>query len=148
MSAERDAHLAALLSASFRDAVAPVKTQTNRDRAAPFSIRLTQEERARLEAEAGSQPLGAYIRSRLLGDQAKKRRASRRPGVDHKKLALVLAELGRSRLASNMNQLAKAANVGALDVSPEVNSELQDACRSIVAIREMLIEALGVKPES
>lgn len=32
----------------------------------PFSLRLTFEERAKLEKEAGSKPLGAYIRSKLF----------------------------------------------------------------------------------
>jgi len=32
----------------------------------PFSLRLTFEERAQLEREAGDMPLGAYIRSRLF----------------------------------------------------------------------------------
>ena len=34
----------------------------------PFSLRLSFEERARLEELADGQPLGAYIRSRLLDD--------------------------------------------------------------------------------
>ncbi len=33
----------------------------------PFSIRLTQEERERLELEAKGKPLSVYIRERLLG---------------------------------------------------------------------------------
>lgn len=58
-----------------------------------------------------------------------------------------MAELGRSRLASNMNQLAKAANAGILDVSEQVIRDLQEACRAIATMREMLIAALGVMPE-
>lgn len=34
----------------------------------PFSIRLTQEERERLAAEAKGKPLGVYIRERLLNE--------------------------------------------------------------------------------
>ncbi|MEN8132290.1 MAG: hypothetical protein ABFS45_19350 [Pseudomonadota bacterium] len=96
--------------------------------APPFSLRLTAEERTLLEQQAGSKPLGAYIRERLLGDRAHKRRASRRPRADEKKIALVLAELGRSRLSSNLNQLAKSANMGTLDISRDVEQELHDAC--------------------
>ncbi len=33
----------------------------------PFSLRLSFEERARLERDAGDMPLGAYIRERLFG---------------------------------------------------------------------------------
>lgn len=115
--------------------------------AAPFSIRFTREERDRLQAEAGQQPLGAYIRSRLLGETADKRRRSRRPRIDQEATARLLAELGKSRLASNMNQLAKAANTGTLDLGPEVAREIRAACAAITDMRAALIAALGVKPE-
>jgi hypothetical protein len=133
----------------FRKSVIPndKENRPKRKSAPPFSLRLTLEERARLNDLAGCQPLGAYIRSRLFGKDTDKRRFVRRPALDHQKLALVLSELGRSRLASNMNQLAKAANIGTLDFSEGVVHELRDACRSIAHMREMLIAALGLKPE-
>ena len=132
----------------FRKSASPdKKDRSKRKSALPFSLRLTLEERTRLNEQAGSQPIGAYIRSRIFGQNAKKRRAVRRPALDHQKLALVLSELGRSRLASNMNQLAKAANIGTLDFSEPVVNELREACRAIAQMREMLIAALGLKPE-
>ncbi|MGH8510396.1 MAG: hypothetical protein ACREU8_03125 [Gammaproteobacteria bacterium] len=69
------------------------RTSPRRKTAPPFALRLTAEARARLYEQAGSQPLGTYIRSRLFGEHAQKRRRIRRPGPDHKKLALVPAEL-------------------------------------------------------
>ena len=96
---------------------------------------------------AASRLVPIYIRSRIFGKNTEKRRPTRRPGLDHQKLALVLSELGRSRLASNMNQLAKAANIGTLDFSEFVVRDLQEACRAIAHMREMLIAALGLKPE-
>ena len=36
----------------------------------PFSLRLTYEERARLDAERGDKSLAAHIRERLFGDDA------------------------------------------------------------------------------
>ena len=113
----------------------------------PFSLRLSAEERARLEAEAGSQPLGAYIRFRLLGDHAIKRRLSRRPHLDQTTAARLLSELGKSRLSSNLNQLARAANIGTLDVDLEIARDLQDAFEAVREMRTALIAALGVKPE-
>lgn len=113
----------------------------------PFSIRLTPEERATLEARAGSQPLGAYIRSELLGENARKRRVQRKPQADEQKIAQLLAGLKSSRLAPNLNQLAKAANCGTLDVSEDVEQQLVYACQAIIAMRNTLIIALGLKPE-
>ena len=63
-------------------------------------------------------------------------------------LAMVLSELGQSRLASNINQLAKAANMGTLDITPEIEQEIEQACREIQAMRALLIAALGVVPEN
>ena len=113
----------------------------------PFSLRLSADERALLDAQAGGQPLGAYIRDRLLGAEAAPRRKSRRPRVDEQLLAQVLAELGASRLASNVNQLAKSANIGTLDVSARVEAELLDACAAIRDMRDKLVTALGLRPE-
>ena len=110
----------------------------------PFSLRLSEAERVRLKAEAGNQPLGAYIRSRLLGDQADNRRRSRRPRLDEQTAARLLAELGKSRLANNINQLARAANSGSLPLTTETKTALQQACADIQAIRLELMRALGL----
>ena len=135
------------ISATFSKATSgryggrPAKSRTP----TPFSLRLTEEERAVLERQAGGQPLGAYIRARLLGDQQKKRRTTRKPALDDQKIAQVLAELGQSRLSANLNQLARAANMGTLDISRDVEKDLQAACAAVLAMREALFIALGLK---
>ena len=52
-------------------------------------------------------------------------------------LGKVLAALGQSRLSSNLNQLARAANVGALMLGPETNEALRAAVEDIAAIRAL-----------
>jgi len=131
---------------AFTAAAAPSPRKSKRRYTPPFSLRFTIEERKRLDEMAGNRPLGSYIRDRLLGEQAEKRRKTRKPAPDTALLALVLGELGRSRLASNINQLAKAANIGTLDVTPETEREIVQACAEIQAIRVLLITALGVTP--
>ncbi|MEJ2755984.1 MAG: plasmid mobilization relaxosome protein MobC [Gammaproteobacteria bacterium] len=65
--------------------------------------------------------MGAYIRERLLnGEEAprkKPKKRKKRPIKDIKALSQVLAELGQSRIANNLNQLAKASNTGSLPVN-------------------------------
>ena len=122
--------------------------RTKKKRAPPFSLRLSDAERAELETQAGGQSLGGYIRERLLGDEAAPRRKTRRPHIDDQKIARVLADLGASRLASNINQLAKAANMGTLDVSRNVEQELLEACTAIREMRDLLMSALGLRPET
>lgn len=115
-------------------------------RAAPFSLRLTDEERARLAVEAAGAPLGAYIKAKALGSVVPTR--LRRSGVtieDRKAFAQALALLGQSRISSNLNQMARAVNVGVLPVTPETEDDLRAACRAIVEIRSLLMTALGTK---
>ncbi|MFP7675139.1 plasmid mobilization protein [Marivita sp. S0852] len=114
----------------------------------PFSLRLTHEERARLEAEAGDLSLSAYIRECLFGEEASPRKASgKRPVEDKEALGRVMGALGNSRLSSNLNQLAKAVNTGSLPVTPETEAELVEACEGIAQIRADLLKALGLTPE-
>jgi hypothetical protein len=113
-------------------------------RPAPFSLRLSEAERARLAVEAAGAPLGAYIKAKVLGA----------PGVrgglsngDRELLARALAQLGRSGLASNLAQLAYAAGIGSLPITPETESELQAALVAVQDIRRMLMAGLGRKAE-
>ncbi len=137
---------ASSVAQAFSAAAVPSKKPKQRRYTPPFSLRFTIEERKRLDEMAGNQPLGAYIRSRLLGEQTGKRRKVKKPAPDTALLALLLSELGQSRLASNINQLAKATNMGALDITPEIEREIEQACREIQAMRALLITALGVVP--
>lgn len=115
-------------------------------RPAPLSLRLSREERARLERAAGALPLGTYIKSRLFADGAPPKLArTRNPVREQRALAQVLARLGASRMANNLNQLAHAANIGSLDCDEEVAAALAAACADIRAMRLMLVTALGLK---
>ncbi|WP_299632588.1 hypothetical protein [uncultured Roseobacter sp.] len=110
----------------------------------PFSIRFTFEERARLKKAAAGMPLGAYIRQKLFeGELTQRRTRGKNPVKDHTELARVLGALGASRLSSNLNQIAKAAHLGALPVTPELEEELGQACRDIRNMRTDLMKALG-----
>jgi len=112
---------------------------------APFSLRLTFEERALLASLAGDQPLGQYIRTELFGDAAQPRkRRTRRPVKDQEELGQVLAMLGATRLSSNINQLAHLANIGTLPVTPDTETDLQNACD---AIQEALVHLWQVPSE-
>lgn len=129
-------------SKAFRKAVRKPSKAT---KARPFAVRLTDDERVYLKRKAGTRPLGTYIRECILGEQAKQRRTYRQPRVNDKQLAAVLAELGNTRLSSNVNQLARAVNTGTLDVSEDVEQQLLDAYEAILAMREALFVALGLK---
>ncbi|MCB1385955.1 MAG: hypothetical protein KDJ80_08445 [Nitratireductor sp.] len=119
--------------------------------AKPFSIRLSEDERYLLEREAGKLSLSAHIRKKLLSDAVSPRRGGklsrkqRRPDADRVAIGRMLAVLGQSELAANMQLLAKAASMGALPVTPEIVAALRTACADIRRIRDMLVSALGVR---
>lgn len=108
----------------------------------PFSIRLSASERAQLEAEADGEPLGTYIKRKALSSPPLRRRAS---VADKAAMAQLLALLGQSRIANNLNQLAHAANLGILEQTPEEQAQLAFCIASIAQMRGLLIQSLGLK---
>lgn len=112
---------------------------------APFSLRLTFEERAALKKAAGNLPLGAYIKAKALDGRPLQLQGQgvRRLVKDPEALAQVLALLGRARLSNNLNQLAHAANTGSLPVTPETLAAIREACAEVAIMRQALLQALG-----
>jgi hypothetical protein len=106
---------------------------------------MTFEEKANLEKAAAGMSLAAYIRWRLFApDMPPPRTRGNFPVKDHKALAQLLALLGQSRLANNVNQLARAANTGSLAVTPDTEEALMSATADIQQMRQLLIQALDI----
>lgn len=114
-------------------------------RPAPFSLRLNHNERERLEAEAQGMPLGTYIKAKLIAGPPLKRAAA---VEDRRALSQALALLGQARFASNLNQIAHLAHVGALTFTAEEQEELAASLRHIAEIRALLLKATGVRKEA
>ena len=115
-------------------------------RKAPFSLRLTDDERQQLERQAGFMPLASYIKSVVLTDEAPKYRKKAKPPVAQQQLlAEVLARLGQTRTANNLNQIAKAINQGTLYVDDELEADLKAAIAEVAWMRATLMQALGIK---
>lgn len=121
----------------------PLRSKAKRP--SPFSIRFTEAEREQLEMAAGNLPLGVYIKLRLFDDLPPVPRQNSLSKVDKQALGEVLAALGQSRLASNMNQIAHAANIGALPVTEDLMDELHAACGEIKELRAAILGSIGVR---
>lgn len=119
--------------------------KTTSKRPAPFSLRLTFQERAKLEELAGDMSLSSFIKEYLFKSNIPKKKRRRRPVKDKKLLAQLLAILGKSRLSQNMNQLAKASNTGTLPLPRQVEAELRQACADIRYMRNLLMKGLGLR---
>ncbi|MEM9011432.1 MAG: hypothetical protein AAGE18_09410 [Pseudomonadota bacterium] len=108
---------------------------------------MTPEERAKLQELAAGTTLSAYIRACLFDAEAKRRK--RRPKsvvADKQAAAEALALLGQSRIASNLNQLAYHANIGALIVGEQEKAKIAEANAHLEAIRSLLMQTLGKAP--
>jgi hypothetical protein len=105
-----------------------------------ITVRLSADERSAVDAaaeRAGLTP-GSYARQLLLGAPAP--RQVRRPPVERKELARLLAELGK--IGGNLNQLAKAANSGVVVYSGEIDAAID----SLLEVRNAILAALGRAP--
>ncbi len=121
----------------------PSKASPRREMS-PFTLRLTREERDRLEKLAAGMTLSAYVRACVFAEDAKLRKT--RPAdamADKKAVAEVLALLGQSRIASNLNQLAHHANLGILIEDADTKAQIVEANAHLLAIRSALMQALG-----
>ena len=123
---------------------ASAKGQKKRTSISPMTLRLTPEERARLDDLAAGMTLSAYIRACLFSESEKRRKHRPKSVVADKKAAAeALALLGQSRIASNLNQLAYHANIGALNIGEAEKSQISEAYDYVLAVRSLLMCALG-----
>lgn len=119
----------------------------------PVSVRLSEAEYERLRRDAGVLSMAAYIRLKVFEKEetAPRRKPYMRkrtsPSSELKVLGHMLGGLGKSEIASNLDDIAKAARIGALPVSTETEREIQAACLAIQDMRLRLISALGVKAQ-
>lgn len=110
----------------------------------PLTLRLTSDERAKLEELAAGMTLSAYVRACVFAEEGKRRKRRPKNAIEDKHAAAeALALLGQSRIASNLNQLAYHANIGALIVGEVERAHIAEANDHLVAIRSLLMDALG-----
>lgn len=105
-----------------------------------YSVRLdpAEQERAAVIRERTGLSLSALIRRALFDTPLP--RAARRPTVNHKAAAQVLAELGK--IGSNLNQAQKHINAG----HPQWNV-WEQAARAVIEMRTACMQALGREPD-
>lgn len=118
-------------------------TPSRKEKTTPVSIRLSADERSRLEAEAGRRSLSEYIRTRLFGEN-RRVRAIPAPKIEARQLAHVLAVLGQSELAPSLRELLRAVQIGDLPAPEKIEESLVTACAATMEIRRHLMIALGL----
>ncbi len=116
--------------------------QSSNKRPAPFSIRLSDDERAEIvrRADAAGLSIGGYWKSAVFNLPPP--RKSHRPSVDRVELAKLLGQLGR--VGNNINQLARTLNAeGSVEIP-----ELTQALKELTDMREAVMIALGYQEKT
>ncbi|MDH5721895.1 MAG: hypothetical protein OEY94_01055 [Alphaproteobacteria bacterium] len=121
----------------------PKKSKKDK-RPAPLSIRLSKEQRARLEEMAAGQSLNSYVKTVLF--QGEKKRIAQ-PIKDHEKLALALGLLGKMGTLSTLESLLEASEKEQVYMPTLLQGDIAQCCVDIRLIRCYLIKALGIKAE-
>ena len=117
------------------------------EKPATLTLRLSSDERKRLERDAAGMSLSAYVRDRLFGAGAKPRRTRGKvPVKDRASLARVLRQLGGSTLYNGMHRLLLAQEEGRLGLDHNLEGELRTMTRTVEMMRDELVQALGLRP--
>lgn len=115
-------------------------SKNNADRR--VTIRITEDEFDQLKTDSKGMSHSAHIRRCTFGNKVSKRIV---PEADRLLLAQILAKLGESRIANNLNQIAYHANCGSLVLDDVTIEEINEACLHVAWMRTQLIKALGLK---
>lgn len=139
-----ESNISPTFAAAFQAAAKAPKAKKNPS--PRITLRLTEEEHAKLKKAAEGVSVSSYIRKKLFGkDTSLRKTRSRVPVRYQQALAQVLGKLGQTRIANNLNQIAYEANCGSLLMDEETEQEIKVACAQIAWIRVKLIAALGIK---
>ena len=109
----------------------------------PFSIRLSDEERAKLDALAGDMPMAAYVRTRLFDTPSPRHHKMRRFDVNQSLLKKLVRELGRQHISSRLHRIINAIDDGDLEVDDKLELELSYLCSELRHLRRNIRKALG-----
>ena len=109
----------------------------------PFSMRLSVEERARLDSLAGDMTAAAYVRSRLFDTPSPRSRKIRRFDVNQSLLKKLVRQLGRQHISSSLHRIMNAIDEGDLELDDELDVELRALCSDLRQLRRTIRKALG-----
>lgn len=117
------------------------------DKPSPLSVRLTQTEREALLVRAGGLTLSAYVK-RALFEAAPPPPGNGLTVANRTLLAHLLATLGASHLAPNLERLAHEAALGNLVAGEHTTTRLLDACDDVRLMHNALMRGLGLKEKA
>lgn len=114
-------------------------------RPVPLSIRLSVAERADLERRAAGASLSSFVKDALFSTGSNSVRNDGVQVANRVLLAHILAALGASNIAPNLDRLRRSAEWGELDGDEATIRDLRQACDDIRVMHNALMRGLGLK---
>jgi len=142
MKIDRNNFPVSLTNDFYAGAGSPVRIKKASPR---ITLRLADEEREILRKRAGRLSVSAYIRQCLFGKDTTLRKTRNPDAVkDSHALARLLGLMGKTRIADNLESLAREARSGAILLDDVTLRQIDEACRLVRAMRDQLVAALGL----
>jgi hypothetical protein len=110
-----------------------------------LSVPLTPEQKMDLLRRAGTKPVSRYARDVLFAANDNPRPARIRSRKSREVMAAtILAQLGKSDVASSLREIARGVQLGIIMVTPETDAALREAAADVNAAAKAALRALGI----
>jgi hypothetical protein len=110
-----------------------------------LSVPLTPEQKMDLLRRAGTKPVSCYARDLLFAANDNPRPARIRSRKSREVMAAtILAQLGKSDVASSLREIARGVQLGIIVVTPETDAALREAAANVNAAAKAALRALGI----
>ena len=114
-----------------------------------LSVPLSPEQKSELVRRAGVKPVSSYARDVLFAANDNSPPTPRRIRRDKDREALaasVLAQLGKSEVASSLREIARGVRLGIIVLTPETEAALREAAETVNAAAQSALRFLGARP--
>jgi hypothetical protein len=112
---------------------------------APLSVRLTQAERDALLIRAGGLTLSSYVKQVLFDNASPAPHGNGMALANRTLLAHLLATLGASRVAPNLERLVHDVSLGDLLIDEVTATRIIEACDDVRLMHNALMRGLGMR---
>ena len=110
-----------------------------------LSVPLTPEQKMDLLRRAGTKPVSRYARDLLFAANDNPKPARIRSRKSREVMAAtILAQLGKSDVASSLREIARGVQLGIIVVTPETEAALLEAAANVNAAAKAALRALGI----
>lgn len=113
-----------------------------------LSVPLSPEQKSELARRAGARPISTYARDVLFpaNDNAPPiPRRIRRDKNREELAASVLAQLGKSEVASSLREITRGVQLGIIVLTPETDAAICEAAASVNSAAQAALRIMGVR---